>query len=188
MVFAKSFIRLLDKVKKCIRCIHFLRKTMWKKLYTFSYTSPLQDLFSFGVYTVYTLYFFIILYYIDFFILLLLLYDFFISENKNYQCLKIGLEWFFLINLFYSNAPQSYFLCIRFCIHYLCIRFCIRFLRFFEENLELEGIKYVYDFVYDITQMIEKYYKKGKNRQKMYTFSYTLQSYTISYTLKILLN
>lgn len=58
----------------------------------------------------------------------------------------------------------------------------------FEENLKLERIKYVYDFVYDITQIGEKYYKKGKNRQKMYTFSYTLQSYTISYTLKILLN
>ena len=61
-------------------------------------------------------------------------------------------------------------------------------MRFFEENLELERIKYVYDFVYDITQTMKKYYKKGKNRQKMYTFSYTLPLYTISYTLKILLN
>lgn len=61
------------RLSSVYKCIHIFRKYKGKFLYTFSYTSLLQDLFSFAVYKCIHFIFFIILYYIDFFIIIIII-------------------------------------------------------------------------------------------------------------------
>ena len=113
-IIHKSLIRLSN----VYRCIHFFRKTIWKNLYTFSYTQLLQDLFRFSVYKCihFIIHYYIILYYL--FILLLLLCIPFFNENKVHQCFKIGFEMIFIFNRFLKQLNITYFHRIHFCIQF----------------------------------------------------------------------